>query len=88
MRVTLPLSIPGVIAASLIIFIPTVGDYVTPSLVGGSDGKMIANMIQVMFGPANNWPMGAALSILAMLSVMCVAVIFVTGMQGARRVIK
>jgi spermidine/putrescine transport system permease protein len=87
-RVTLPLSIPGVIAASLIIFIPTVGDYVTPALVGGSDGKMIANMIQVMFGPANNWPLGAALSILAMLAVMFVAVAFVLAMQGARRAIK
>jgi spermidine/putrescine transport system permease protein len=44
-RVTLPLSMPGVIAAALIVFIPTVGDYVTPKLVGGTDGLMIANMI-------------------------------------------
>ena len=54
-RVTLPLTVPGIIAASLIIFIPTVGDYVTPSLVGGSQGKMIANLIQVQFGAAP-WP--------------------------------
>lgn len=76
-RVTLPLTVPGIIAASLIIFIPTVGDYVTPSLVGGSQGKMIANLIQVQFGPANNWPLGATLSLVAMASVGCVAILFV-----------
>ena len=45
LRVTLPLAMPGVLAAVLIVFIPTVGDYVTPRLVGGSGGTMIANMI-------------------------------------------
>ncbi|MCF6430136.1 ABC transporter permease [Leisingera sp. MMG026] len=76
-RVTLPLSVPGIIAGSLIIFIPTVGDYVTPSLVGGSQGKMVANLIQVQFGPANNWPLGATLSLVAMASVGFVAILFV-----------
>ncbi len=61
--VTLPLSMPGVIAATLMIFIPTVGDYVTPALVGGPDGIMIANLIQAQFGLVNNWPMGASLAI-------------------------
>jgi len=82
-RVTLPLSVPGLTAASLIIFIPTVGDYVTPALVGGSGGKMIANMIQVQFGAANNWPMGAALSIIAMMVVMIVSVAFVFVLRKA-----
>ncbi|WP_299799983.1 ABC transporter permease [uncultured Ruegeria sp.] len=87
MRVTLPLTIPGIIAACLIIFIPTVGDYVTPALVGGSDGKMIANLIQVQFGAANNWPLGATLSLLAMLSVGFVAIVFViTGNRLGRRI--
>lgn len=76
-RVTLPLTVPGIIAACLIIFIPTVGDYVTPALVGGSQGKMVANLIQVQFGAANDWPLGATLSLLAMLSVGCVAILFV-----------
>ncbi|MCB4458588.1 ABC transporter permease, partial [Leisingera sp. McT4-56] len=57
--------------------IPTVGDYVTPSLVGGSQGKMVANLIQVQFGPANNWPLGATLSLVAMASVGFVAILFV-----------
>lgn len=88
LRVTLPLTLPGIIAACLIIFIPTVGDYVTPSLVGGSDGKMIANLIQVQFGAANNWPLGATLSLLAMLSVGFVAIVFVLSSNGLGRRIR
>ena len=76
-RVTLPLSMPGVLAAALIVFIPTVGDYVTPKLVGGTDGLMIANMIQVQFGKANNAPLGAALAISAMLIVGAISVLLV-----------
>ncbi len=71
-RITLPLSLPGVVAASLLIFIPTVGDYVTPALLGGPDGLMIGNLIQLQFGAANNWPMGSALAIVMMLSVTAV----------------
>ncbi len=87
-RVTLPLTVPGIIAACLIIFIPTVGDYVTPALVGGSQGKMVANLIQVQFGAANNWPLGATLSLLAMLSVGCVAILFVVAVTALGRRIR
>lgn len=74
LRVTLPLSMPGVIAAMLLIFIPTVGDYITPALLGGPDGMMIGNLIQLQFGRANNWPMGAALAVLMMLAVALAAI--------------
>ena len=78
-RITFPLSFPGVLAASLIIFIPTTGDFITPRLVGGSEGIMVANLIQVMFGKANNWPLGSSLAIITMtivtLSVICFVVI-------------
>lgn len=79
LRVTLPLSTPGVIAALLIVMIPTVGDYVTPKLVGGKDGVMIANAIQVQFGKAANWPLGAALSVTTMVvvSLMALASVFI-----------
>ena len=77
LRVTLPLSLPGIIAATLIIFIPTVGDYVTPALVGGPDGLMIANMIQAQFGKVNNWPMGAALAISMMVTVAAISVTYI-----------
>lgn len=76
LRVTLPLSLPGVIAAMIMIFIPTVGDYVTPALVGGPNGLMLANMIEVQFGRVNDWPMGATLSILMMLCVGLIAVVY------------
>ena len=75
-RVTLPLSMPGIIAASFLIFIPTTGDYITPALLGGPDGLMIGNFIQVQFGPVNNWPMGAALSIVLMLWITAIALTF------------
>jgi len=73
LRVTLPLSAPGVISAALIVMIPTVGDYVTPKLVGGKDGVMIANAIQAQFGKASNWPLGAALSVTTMIIVSLMA---------------
>lgn len=76
-RVTLPLSMPGVIAASLMIFIPTVGDYITPTLVGGTDGRMISNVIQSQFGRANNWPMGAALSLIVMVTLTIISIVYV-----------
>lgn len=69
MRVTLPLSLPGVIAAALLVFIPTVGDYVAPLLVGGNNGLMIGNLVQTQFGRGNNWPMGAAISVISMLTI-------------------
>jgi len=75
LRVTLPLSIPGVVSALMIVMIPTVGDYVTPKLVGGKDGVMIANAIQAQFSKAANWPLGAALSVTSM--------VVVTAMAGA-----
>jgi spermidine/putrescine transport system permease protein len=77
LRITVPLSLPGIIAAALIVFIPTVGDYVTPRLVGGTNGLMISNMIQVQFGKANNWPLGAALAVSMMVIVTAVSLLFV-----------
>ncbi|KQZ29569.1 spermidine/putrescine ABC transporter [Mesorhizobium sp. Root552] len=85
LRVTLPLSIPGVIAALLIVMIPTVGDYVTPKLVGGKDGVMIANAIQVQFGKAANWPLGAALSVTTMVIVTLMALASVFIIRSAAR---
>ena len=68
---------PGLIAAALIIFIPTIGDYVTPRLVGGTDGLMIANMIQVQFSKANNAPLGAALAIVSLSIVVFISLLFI-----------
>lgn len=76
LRITLPLSLPGVIAATFLIFIPTTGDYITPALIGGPDGAMIGNLIQLQFGAVNNWPMGAALSVVLMLWIAAVSLAF------------
>ncbi len=86
-RVTLPLSLPGVIAAAMLVFIPTVGDYVTPALVGGTRGLMIGNIIQSMFGKALNWPLGAALSIISMLSVTAAVCILLGGVKVFRKIV-
>ena len=64
MRITLPLSLPGVFAAFFMVFIPTIGEYVTPLLVGGSRGFMYGNIIQDFFTKAANWPLGSALSMI------------------------
>lgn len=73
LRVTLPLSVPGVVGAALIVFIPTIGDYVTPELVGGNTGRMLANWIQANFMGIDNRPQGAATAIVAMAAVALIA---------------
>ena len=70
-----PLSFPGVLAAFFMVFIPTVGEYVTPLLVGGSRGIMFGNIIQDFFTKAADWPRGAALSVV-MLAVTLLLVAF------------
>jgi len=87
-RVTLPLSLPGVVSAFLIVMIPTVGDYVTPRLVGGKDGTMIATAIQAQFGKGANWPLGAALSVTTMVLVSLAAAAVVFALKFAVRRIR
>lgn len=76
LRVTLPLSLPGVISSTLLVFIPTVGDYVTPTLVGGPSGIMVGNSIQTLFYRVNNIPLGSALSLVMMLVVTLIVCLF------------
>jgi spermidine/putrescine transport system permease protein len=87
LRVTFPLSLPGTIAAILMVFIPTVGDYVTPSLVGGTDGMMIGNSIAMMYGRANNQPLGAVISIVMMLVIAVLVGLFLLAI-GRRRLLQ
>jgi spermidine/putrescine transport system permease protein len=75
-RVTLPLSMSGVIAAVLIVFIPTIGDYVTPDLIGGGKFPMIANMIEVQMLKLNHKALGSALAVSAMIIVAVVSLVF------------
>lgn len=75
-RVTLPLAMPGVIAAALIVFIPTIGDYVTPALIGGGKIPMVANMIQMQMLALDNRPLGAAMAVTSMLIVAVISLVF------------
>ncbi len=77
LRITLPLSMPGVIAAAIIEFIPTVGDYITPIMVGGPKGIMIGQIVAAQFGAANNWPLGAALTIIMMITITTIVCTFI-----------
>jgi spermidine/putrescine transport system permease protein len=88
LRVTLPLSMPGVIGAAILIFVPTTGDFVTPGLVGGTKGVMIANVIETQFNSVGNWPLGAALSLVGMATVGVIAVLFVASARAATKAVR
>lgn len=70
LRVLWPLSLPGVIAGSILVFIPSLGAFVTPELLGGGKTVMIGNLIQSQFLTARDWPFGSAFSMLLMMVVL------------------
>jgi spermidine/putrescine transport system permease protein len=71
--ITFPLSLPGVYAGAALVFIPVLGMFAVPELVGGTDNTMVANLIKQQFLESRDWPFGAALSILLTLSVLFLA---------------
>lgn len=75
-RVIFPLAIPGITAGSLLVFIPSLGAYVTPALLGGGKTLMIGNLIQLQFGPSRNWPFGGALSLILLGIMMLVLMVY------------
>jgi spermidine/putrescine transport system permease protein len=85
-RVILPLAKPGVIAGSILVFIPALGAYVTPSILGGGKNLMLGNLIELQFGQGRNWPLGSALSLTLMLIVTVALLVYVrnAGSQGGR----
>ena len=74
-RVILPIVKPGIVAGSILVFVPSLGAYVTPRIMGGGKNMMIGNFIELQFGQGRNWPLGAALSMTLLLIVM-VALLF------------
>ncbi|MEZ5857913.1 MAG: ABC transporter permease [Geminicoccaceae bacterium] len=76
-RVILPLVRPGLIAGSILVFVPSLGAYVTPRVLGGGKNMMIGNFIELQFGQGRNWPLGAALSMLLLLIVMAALLFYV-----------
>jgi spermidine/putrescine transport system permease protein len=74
-RVIVPIVKPGIVAGSILVFIPALGAYVTPRILGGGRNMMIGNFIELQFGQGRNWPLGAALSVI-LLVIVSVALIF------------
>jgi spermidine/putrescine transport system permease protein len=74
-RIILPIIKPGVIAGSILVFVPSLGAYVTPRILGGGKNLMIGNLIELQFGQGKNWPLGAALAV-TMLLIVLLALIF------------
>ena len=75
-RIIVPLALPGIVAGCILVFIPCLGAYVTPELLGGGKSLMIGNLIQGQFGAARNWPFGAALSFALLAMVVLAMVIY------------
>jgi len=82
-RVILPLCGPGMIAGSILVFVPTLGAVLEPILLGGGKSMMMGNLIQLQFGAARNWPLGSAISIVLMSAVL--AFLLFRGLQTMRK---
>jgi spermidine/putrescine transport system permease protein len=76
-RIIVPLVKPGIVAGSILVFIPSLGAYVTPRVLGGGKNLMLGNLIELQFGQGRNWPLGAALSITLILIVMASLLLYV-----------
>jgi spermidine/putrescine transport system permease protein len=86
LRVMLPMTLPGVIAALVLVFVPVVGAFITPDIMGGGKIEMIGTLINRQFGVSRNWPFGASMSLVLMLLVLIgVIAYFRSGSEETRR---
>jgi spermidine/putrescine transport system permease protein len=83
LRVILPLTMPGIIGGSIIVFIPALGNFVVPAVLGGAKVLMLGNLVEQQFLSARNWPFGAALAMMVMTAVL--ALLFLYVRSEARR---
>jgi spermidine/putrescine transport system permease protein len=81
-RVVIPLSAPGIRAGAILVFIPCLGAYLTPDLLGGGKTVMIGNLIQNQFTTARDWPFGSAVSLTLMAIVLVLLLVFVRRQEG------
>jgi spermidine/putrescine transport system permease protein len=84
-KVILPIIAPGIVAGSILVFVPSLGAYVTPRVLGGGKNMMIGNFIELQFGQGRNWPLGAALSLVLLVIVTAALLIYVRAISGDRR---
>jgi spermidine/putrescine transport system permease protein len=85
LRVTLPLTLPGIAAGSVLVFIPSLGNFIVPDILGGAKVLMIGNLVEQQFLSARNWPFGAALSVMIMVVMFLLILIYLrrVGRAGA-----
>lgn len=83
-RVMLPLTAPGILAGSILVFVPSVGSYITVELMGGGKINMIGRVIAQQFGQSSNWPFGSAISLLLMIVVTIAALVYFRVGRGER----
>ena len=84
-RVILPIVKPGIVAGSILVFVPSLGAYVTPRVLGGGKNMMIGNFIELQFGQGRNWPLGAALSMTLLFVVMVALLFYVRAANGEKK---
>jgi spermidine/putrescine transport system permease protein len=84
-RVMLPQTLPGVVAAFVLVFVPVVGAFITPDIMGGGKVEMIGTLINRQFGTARNWPFGSAISLILMLLVLVGVVLYFRSGEEDRR---
>ena len=77
LRVMLPLTTPGIIAGSILVFVPTLGAFVTPDLLGGAKEMMIGNLIQHQYLKVRDWPFGSALSFILLGAVLILLLLYI-----------
>jgi spermidine/putrescine transport system permease protein len=83
-KVILPMVRPGIIAGSILVFVPALGAYVTPRIMGGGKSMMLGNLIEMQFGQGRNWPLGSALA-LTLTALVLVALIWYTRLTAEKR---
>jgi spermidine/putrescine transport system permease protein len=83
-HVIIPLVKPGIVAGSILVFIPAIGDYIIAQILGGGKRMMLGNLIAQQFGTARNWPQGSALALTLMSVVMVALVVYATKSQRRR----
>ncbi|ADI15576.1 ABC transporter permease [Truepera radiovictrix] len=82
-RVTLPLALPGLVAGSVLVFVPSLGAFVTPQLLGGGKNLMLGSLIQMQFAASRNWPFGAALALLLLAFVLLALLLYARAQSRA-----
>lgn len=84
LRVTLPLTLPGIVSGSILVFVPSFGAFVTPDMLGGGKADMIGNLISQQFGEASDWPFGSAISAILMIVMLFGTLLYFRGIRSEK----